>query len=285
MTLSLFALPRGGDGYTDKLYSDESLEELRALGTRFRAHAEDLKSWVRSGGPINPIWIRETHHLQKELHRTQCRAANRIFTSGQDDPARCLGAFVVYRRQRAWTRGEVVEPRESQRRNIEELMACKYAGGFERWGETDIAFVCDFCDGHLIWDDLEHVPTERAAQELAGSPIAPVSPTTDKPYWQARGMTLSTRESKEIVFAPVAIANHVPPEPASWRARLICPLCEDEGAQPQDKDDDEEVYRPNYEFEDLAALQEHFEWQHTSTSLPASLPISTAAPTNNCQIM
>ena len=167
---------------------------------------------------------------------------------------------------------------------MEELIACRYAGGFERLGDQDIAFVCDFCDGHLIWEDLESVPTSRSAQELAGSTIAPVSSGTDKPYWQARGLALSTGEQKEIVFAPVAIANHVPPEPAGWQARLICPLCEEEGARPQDKDDDEDAYHPDYEFEDLVALQEHLEWTHTSTALPASLPISAPA-TNNCLIM
>jgi hypothetical protein len=187
-----------------------------------------------------------------------------------------------------WNNSEIgYSERDYQRRYTEELLACKHIGGFERFGDQDIAFVCDFCDGHLVWEDLESVPTVRTAQELAASPISPVSPSTGNPYWQATATTLSTGQRREVVFAPVAIANHIPPLPADWQARVLCPYCEEESAQPRDKDDEEDVYRPETEFEDLAALQEHLEWQHSGRRIQDSIP-AVSIPTSsnsNCQIM
>lgn len=255
------------------------------MRSKFEAHTQNLKDWTRSGGPINPVWVRETHALQKELHRAQCRAARRIFTSGQEASPRCLGAFLVRRKQRAWSTGQVghVEG-EYQRRYLEELVACNKVGIFERFGDSDIAFICDFCDGHMLWEDLEGVPTVRSAQEAADSPISPVSPTTNTPHWQATGITLSSREEKQVVFAPIVIANHTAPQHGDWQAKLLCPYCQELGEQPQDEDDEEDLWRPDNEFDDVAALQEHLEWQHTAAP-PTTLPVSLPKSADSCQLM
>ena len=55
--------------------------------------------------------------------------------------------------------------------------------------------------------------------------------------------------------------------------------------QPQDEDDDEEAYRPDGEFEDIPALQEHLEWQHASTSLTRSQQEAASTSQNNCLII
>lgn len=272
---------------TDPRFVDESLEELRALGSKFYTHIQDLKGWIRTGGPINPIWTRETHALQKELHRTQCRAARRIYTSGQEATQRCLGAFLVRRKQRAWSTDQIGQLEgEYQRRYLDELVACNSVGLFERFGDQDIAFICDFCDGHVVWDDLEGVPSVRSAQENASSPISPVSPTTNNPYWQATGFARSSRQEKQVIFAPIAVANHIAPKHGDWQAKLVCPYCEELGEQPQEEDDEEETWRPDGEFDDVAALQEHLEWQHTAASaLPTTIPIALPTATDKCQIM
>lgn len=265
---------------------DESLEELRALRSKFNGHIQTLKDWVRTGGPINPIWVRDTHTLQKELHRAQCRAARRIYTSGQEATQRCLGAFLVRRKQRAWSTGTIGQVEgEYQRRYLDELLACNRVGLFERFGDQDIAFICDFCDGHLIWEDLDGVPSVRSAQMNADSPISPVSPGTNNPYWQATGGARSVPQEKQVVFAPIAVANHMAPQHGDWQARLVCPYCEEVGEQPQEEDDDEDAWHPEAEFEDVAALQEHLEWQHTAApSLPTAIPILPKA-TDKCQVM
>ncbi|KND93713.1 hypothetical protein TOPH_01475 [Tolypocladium ophioglossoides CBS 100239] len=268
--------------------ADESIEELRALRARFYAHVQGLKDWSRSGGPINPIWVRDTHALQKDLHRSQCRAARRIFTSDQESSKRCLGAFLVCRLQRqglsSRRRNGGAAEGDYQRSQLEELGMCTKIGGFERFGDEDIAFICDFCDGHLVWEDLESVPTSRTSPEATNSPASLLSPTTTNPQWQATGTTLSGLREKPVVFAPLAVANHIAPLHGDWQAGLLCPFCEGEAQQPQDEDDDGEPYHPDNEFDDVAALQEHLEWQHTPTALPVAL--SAALPsTNNCQIM
>ena len=269
--------------------ADESVEELRALHARFRTHVQSLKDWSRSGGPINPIWVRDTHALQKDLHRAQCRAARRIFTSDRESSKRCLGAFLVRRLQRrvvasSKRNGTAPEATDYERRQLEELDMCIRTGGFERFGDEDIAFICDFCDGHLVWEDLESVPTSRAAPESTNSPASLLSPTTE-PQWQATGTTLSGPQARNVVFAPLAIANHMAPLHGDWQARLLCPFCEDEAQQPQDEDDDDdELYRPDHEFEDVAALQEHLEWQHTAGALSLALPAALPSP-KSCQIM
>lgn len=161
---------------------------------------------------------------------------------------------------------------------------CTKVGGFERFGDEDIAFVCDFCDGHLVWEDLESVPT-RTAPEAPNPPASQPSPPTTNPQWQATGTSLSGPRQKPVVFAPLAVASHMAPLHGDWQARLLCPFCEEAAQQPRDEDDDEEAYRPDHEFEDVAALQEHLEWQHTAAAaLPVALPAALPS-TNSCRIM
>ena len=163
-------------------------------------------------------------------------------------------------------------------------MACKSVGNFERFGQQDIAFVCDFCDGYMIWEDLDNVPTVRTAQDAATSPISPVSPTSGNPYWQATGATRSTLQDKQVIFAPVVVANHMAPPVGEWQSKLICPFCEEEGDKPLDEDDEEDTWKADQGFEDVEALREHLEWRHGGNS---GLVNQIAMPqgTNSCQIM
>ncbi|EWG43367.1 hypothetical protein FVEG_04876 [Fusarium verticillioides 7600] len=263
-------------------WPDESIEELRALKAQFTAHIEQIRDWSRSGGPINPIWVRETHSLQRKLHRAQCRAARRIYSSEKEGSARCLGAFLVYRQQRQWTLNKIVpDEAEYSRRYREELRLCNTIGSFKRFGDRDIAFVCDYCDGHIVWEDIENMPSIRTFQEAAASPILTLSPTIDNPHWQATAFTLSGHQEKQVVFAPVAIANHMAPQPRDWQAGLLCPYCEVESTEPQEQYDDEDAYRPDLGYEDMEAFQEHLEWQHTVMA-----PTSQAqATSDNCIVM
>ncbi|KAF4984234.1 hypothetical protein FZEAL_522 [Fusarium zealandicum] len=271
-----------GQIYYETDRKHESVEELRALRVQFVAHVENIREWGRSGGPINPIWVRETHHLQRKLHRSQCRAARRIYNSEKEASSRCLGAFLVHRRQREWTTNRTVpDEAEYMRRYREELRLCNVVGSFKRFGEHDIAFVCDYCDGHIIWEDIENMPSLRTFQEAAASPILTLSPTTDNPHWQATAFTLAGHQEKQVVFAPVAIANHVAPQHRDWLASLLCPYCEEDSTEPQEQYDEEDAYRPELGYEDMAAFQEHLEWQHTVTA-PTS---QVQAPSDNCLVM
>ncbi|KAH7152075.1 hypothetical protein B0J13DRAFT_254924 [Dactylonectria estremocensis] len=271
-----------GQDYYENDRKHESLEELRALKAHFHTHMQNLRDWSRSGGPINPVWVRETQDLQRQLHRAQCRAARRIFTSEKEASSRCLGAFLVYRKQREWTRNRAV-PDESEyhRRYREELQLCNSVGSFQRFSDRDVAFVCDFCDGHIVWEDLEAMPSLRTFQEAAASPILTLSPTTDNPHWQATGFSRSNHEEKQIVFAPVAIANHVAPQHRDWLAGLLCPYCEDESAEPQEEYDEDDAYHPDLGYEEIETFREHLEWQHTITAPTSSQP----AKTDSCLVM
>jgi hypothetical protein len=193
-----------------------------------------------------------------------------------------LGAFLVYRQQRKWTLDKTVpDELEYSQRYREELRLCNAIGSFKRFGDRDIAFVCDYCDGHIIWEDIENMPSIRTFQEAAASPILTLSPTPDNPHWQATGFTQSGHQEKQVVFAPVAIANHVAPQHRDWLAGLLCPYCETESTVPQEQYDDEDAYRPDLGYEDMAALQEHLEWQHIVTA-----PTSQAqATSNDCIVM
>ncbi|KAK5993681.1 hypothetical protein PT974_07117 [Cladobotryum mycophilum] len=264
----------------------ESIEELRTLRAKFHAHTQNLKDWSRSGGPINPIWVRETQALKRELHRAQCRAAMRVFTSSHEASQRCLGAFLVHRTQRApGGAGTGSEEEDYEKKCLEELKACRTVGTFQRFGEQDIAFVCDFCDGHVVWTDLERMPTSRTVQAApTHPPTASATLLPSNANWQATGVTHSGEHQKQIVFAPVAIANHGVPAHGDWEARLLCPLCEEIGEQPQDEDDEEETWRPDDQFDDLASLQEHLEWQHATSTLPVALP-AVIPSSDNCAIM
>ncbi|KAG6096549.1 hypothetical protein E4U31_005379 [Claviceps sp. LM219 group G6] len=277
----------------DRTY--ETIRELGLLRTRFIAHVRQLKDWSRSGGPINPVWIRETQSLQQDLHRAQCRAAGRIFTSLHESSQRCLGAFLVRRAQRAVAASNLPPPSSQQQqqqqqqgqghqqqdmtekqikeRQLRELGACTQTGSFSRF-EDDVAFICDFCDGHLLWTDLESVPMRRIPTYKplplpSPSPSASASASasgggfiTDT-CWQATGLTSTGPEEKTVIFAPVVIANHVVPVHGDWRARMTCPYCEEDSQQPQEKDDEEPVVERREDvFEDVGEMQAHLEWLH-----------------------
>ncbi|KAI2470295.1 hypothetical protein F4781DRAFT_182283 [Annulohypoxylon bovei var. microspora] len=276
---------------------NESLEDLRILCTRFELHTQTFKDWVRSGATIDPSWIRETLELRRDLHRAQCRAARRIHAAQQVDSAtgsersRCLGALQVYRVQ---SRRDV--------RVEEEREVCAQTGRFERFGERDVAFVCDFCDGFIVWEDMRAVPTARLVQHPVQAQTLPThntntntpnsaTSTTPTPSstqssdrdtngpgvdgdegtpasanWQARGIALSSGEAKTIVFAPVAIANHLPPEVADFRCRILCPQCDEYYYEEQGDDDMDRVRytQDDRGLDSVKAFQEHLEWSHAS---------------------
>lgn len=324
------------------LKTGDSLDELRALRTRFDLHAQTFKDWARAGGPINPLWVRETSALRRELHRAQCRAARRVFNTEQDTAARCLGAFLVFRQQRrverergrereGEARGELPrwrqqlqeqqEQQQQQQQNnqqtdslhppaphqqqqqsqqqqqqhgpaaprrrasLESLVpACNAVGTFQRFGERDIAFACDYCDGFIVWEDVAAMPATRR----------PLLPGDAQPNWQAAASRASSEseegeggeEKKTIVFAPVAIANHMGPPRGHWLARLTCPYCDQYTYVDQGYDGEEELRYAQDEagFPDLRAFQEHLEWHHTSLSVPLSVP-ALAATASKCTIM
>lgn len=158
-------------------------------------------------------------------------------------------------------------------------MVCNSVGAFERFGDEDVAFVCDFCDGYIVWEDLERVPTTRSIWN--GYELPEGDPLNIIREWKAAGMAQSNQEAKEVVFAPIAVASHIPPTRGDWQAMLLCPLCEVEGKAARDLDDEEDPYVTSNRFSDLDALQEHLEWQHgTGAYLPAAIP-----STNSCVIM
>ncbi|KAK8065297.1 hypothetical protein PG997_012044 [Apiospora hydei] len=265
----------------------ESLDDLRELCSQFELHTKLFKDWAKMGGPINPVWATETISLRRELHRAQCRAARRIFNSEQETSVRCLGAFQVYRVQRT--------PDNPQQRQLEELMTCNEVGKFERYGDLDLAFICDFCDGYLVWEDLREMPTRRttkqdttnggggngnendnnnnddsgsgsvsgsigATEATSSTAMAPGAQDT----WHAQGFKRSDGEEKAVVFAPVAIANHLPTEPGDFQARILCPYCEDYVGYEQG-DGEMEAVKWNQDergFDDVISFQEHLEWSH-----------------------
>ncbi|KAK3326258.1 hypothetical protein B0H66DRAFT_153079 [Apodospora peruviana] len=303
-----------GQFYYQNDRTAESIVELRALRAKFENHAQNFKDWARQGGPINPIWARDTTDLKRELHRAQCRAARRIFAAEQEG-TRCLGAFQVYRQQKrnelerqkrlkdreelppwqqqheraasdeaARERGEVPSVDPVRRSSLEELVPCCNAvGKFERFTEHDVAFVCDFCDGFIVWPNLQTMPSART----------PLPHGSTYPNWQARGVTHEAPpEEKSVVFAPLAIANHLAPEPGDWRSRVLCPYCDEYTYFDQGKDSEEDVKYAQDEkgFEDLEAFQAHLEWYHTAMAVPAvslpTLPLPLpAAAKSNCRVM
>lgn len=293
------ALVNGRTYYENDRITD-SLEDLRILCTRFELHTQTFKDWVRSGCSSSnnsdfdaDALARETTTLRRDLHRAQCRAARRVHVAQQQlvasgARARCLGALQVYRLHQ-------------QSNNVpvdEERRACAQAGRFERHGERDVAFVCDFCDGFLVWDDLRAMPSTRLQQQplqpAPGDEVEPQSATsttpavaperTDNrnsstggggtstgsgsgtPNWQAHGISMTNGEGKTIVFAPVAVANHLPPDAGEWRSRILCPYCDEYYYEEQGDDDMERVryQQDDRGFDGIKAFQEHLEWSHTS---------------------
>jgi hypothetical protein len=321
-----------------KTKTAESLQELSSLLTKFEFHAQNFKDWARQGGPINPVWARETVQLRRDLHRAQCRAARRIFATVQDGN-RCLGAFQVYRQQKRneadrqrrqrdkeelppWQReqrdsddqagavedeedpvaarqhgvssmGELLAsmsppPQEGERvrrrrkGSMEELVpTCNAVGRFQRLqgGSQDAAFVCDFCEGYIVWPDLSSMPSERM-------PLPPTA-VSGYPHWQAKGVSAETGEEKTVVFAPLAIANHMPPEPGDWQAGLMCPYCDEDTYVDEGEDSSELKYVQDEKgFPDLEAFRAHLEWYHTAMPVPPLSALASKLPsTENCRVM
>ncbi|KAI1310154.1 hypothetical protein F5Y03DRAFT_51269 [Xylaria venustula] len=327
----------------------DSLDELRELCSRFQEHSQNLKYWVRAGGPIEPEWPAETRWLRRELHRAQCRAVRRIHDDLDESSSRprCLGALIVWRsqqrqefhkshspshssqsqhqRQRPLHRENPIIPRisttQSNSTSNDEIVACNSTGTFQRIGpgNQDIAFVCDFCDGFLVWEDLRSMPSTRQRPATSQSNIVenwaatafshPRSQAHPSKYpstsWPDSDVELedkisnpnfgSTRarelrpeadtelkgEEKTIIFPPVAIANHLPPDLGEWQASLLCPLCDEYYYEEQGADDMDRVRYTQDErgFESVASLQEHFEWTH------ANLLGNVAPTSSSCGIM
>lgn len=157
---------------------------------------------------------------------------------------------------------------------LEELVpACNMVGHFERFGDRDVAFTCDFCDGFIVWEDLARLPPSL-------NPAALHANVTAQPNWQAKGTSLSSAEEKTVVFAPLAIANHLAPEMGDWQARILCPYC-DEYDYYEAGDEGETRYTQDEKgFGSLKEFQQHLEWYHTSVTVP-SLP----AAAKNCVVM
>lgn len=182
-------------------------------------------------------------------------------------------------------------PENPQQRSLEELVACNQTGKFERFGDHDIAFVCDFCDGFIIWDDLREMPSSKtlvaeSAESAESAEVVEVpeptsatsmAPAQDKD-WKATGFRSTDGTEKTIVFAPVAIANHMPPLPGEWQARILCPFCEDYYTEEQGEDDMERIKWHPHEggFSDMIEFEEHLEWSHAPTTLSGS---------SNCSVM
>ncbi|EFX04442.1 hypothetical protein CMQ_1370 [Grosmannia clavigera kw1407] len=380
-----------GQFYYENDRRTESIRELRALRAQFDRHAQTFKDWLRTGGPVSPLWARETVDLGRQLHRAQCRAARRIYNAEHEDGgsgARCLGAFLVYRRLReqeerrtrtrsrpplervpTWKRQQMqMQKREEQRYagreqlsrassqddgdielsglppldpemdakkatstivaeetagsssssspspygtkprlSLEDLVPdCNAVGTFERFGDQDVVFICDFCDGHIVWEDVHRLPHTRtnalsySADPLSPSESEPRLPFTtqdtqrppvaappsprgpdDYPRWQATAMALSNRDKERtIVFPPLAIANHLPPTGGDWEARLWCPYCDEYMYYDSAEGDNTKYAQGEFGFLSLNAFQEHLEWYHTALPIPA-LPVSS----NSCAVM
>src|SRR3569833_52923 len=296
--------------------ADESLAELRVLCSKFDFHAQSFKDWLRTGGPINPLWARDTIDLRRDLHRAQCRAAQRIFSADQEANTRCLGAFLVYRRLRQHgiqkqkgREGQALLPQFQQDQQIRDesieadnpyqgaaeeprrgsleaaVPDCNRVGTFERFGDRDVVFVCDYCDGHLVWVDVKQMPSTRTDP-------APLAQST-YPNWQASARSQSTGEEKTIVFAPLVIANHLAPGGGvGWEARIWCPFCDEYTYYDQVDDEQTRYAQDEGGFTDVQSFQDHLAWHHTAIGMP-SLPALSSLPalpslstsSKNCTVM
>ncbi|KAB5575613.1 hypothetical protein GE09DRAFT_1092696 [Coniochaeta sp. 2T2.1] len=216
---------------------------------------------------------------------------NRVGGSEEGVGGRCLGAEIVHRAWKGrkkdagtetkWREGEIAGWRQEEERrkgkgivrqrerrgSLEGVVpVCNSVGRFERLGSEDMAFVCDYCDGFMVWPNLAEVPDERSR---------PGSLTAEGyPNWAARGRRCTVKEeeeeTKDVVFAPLAIANHVPPRHGEWMSRIVCPYCEeytyiDSG----DDGDGERKWTPEQEgFESVERFGEHLAWSHSAMAKP-----------------
>ncbi|KAI1129473.1 hypothetical protein F5Y10DRAFT_238338 [Nemania abortiva] len=339
-----------GRFYYENDQQADSLDELRELCTRFQQHAQNLKYWVRAGGPIEPDWAVETRWLRRELHRAQCRAVRRIHDDLEESSSRprCLGALLVWRSQQRHQSNPSQPSQPQPQPHLEgrristttttttqpnltlngEIAACNLTGKFQRLGaeNRDMAFVCDFCDGFLVWEDLRSMPSARqhAPTSPAGMfenwaatgfthPRSNLQPSSYPPFpgqdssveledrrstsnfqttpgqTTARGPDTEVEtelkgEEKTIIFPPVAIGNHLPPEPGEWQAPLLCPLCDDYYYEEQGDNDMDRVRYTQDErgFESVAMLQEHLEWSHAGL-IPGLTNVTSKS--SSCEVM
>ncbi|KLU89934.1 hypothetical protein MAPG_08901 [Magnaporthiopsis poae ATCC 64411] len=164
---------------------------------------------------------------------------------------------------------------------------CNAIGGFEKFGDRDVAFACDYCDGFLVWEDLDRMPSRTRNLELRLQ-----HPSTANggygyyggyPDWQAEALSVSTGEPKGVVFAPVAIANHLPPDNGDWRARVLCPYCDEYTYFDQGEEGGETKYaQDDRGLLGMTEFQEHLEWYHGAGLLPMpSMPTKKT----NCTVM
>jgi hypothetical protein len=152
----------------------------------------------------------------------------------------------------------------TRRESLEALVPdCNKVGTFERFGDADVAFICDFCDGHIVWAGV------------AGMPAARTQPTSAVdaryPNWAASAPSPTPGEApRSVVFAPLAVANHLPPQgPQAWEARLWCPFCDEYTYHGQFDDEQTRYAQPDEGFETLADFQAHLEFWHTAMPVPS----------------
>lgn len=164
------------------------------------------------------------------------------------------------------------------------MPVCNAVGRFQRLGSGesshDVAFVCDFCEGFLVWPDLQSMPSTRMA--------LPATAVGGYPHWQAGGTSAESGEDKAVVFAPLAIANHMAPEPGDWQAGVVCPFCEEETYLDGGEDSAEMRYvQDESGFPDLEAFRAHLEWYHTALPVPPISTLASALPAaaSNCGVM
>ena len=197
--------------------------------------------------------------------------------------------------------GQEQEQEQERRGSLEELVPwCNAVGRFQRLpGTDDVAFVCDYCEGYIVWPDLQSMPSVRAPPADAagaatmggagsGSSSSSSSSSSSYPHWQAQGFSAATGEEKTVVFAPLAIANHTPPGPGDWQAGLVCPFCEEATYLDQGEDNSELRYvRDENGFPDLEAFRGHLEWYHTALPVPPISSLASVLPSavSNCAVM
>jgi hypothetical protein len=83
------------------------------------------------------------------------------------------------------------------------------------------------------------------------------------------------KEEKDVVFAPLAIANHLPLRKGEWMARTVCPFCEDYTYFDQGDGDGERKWGTDGEgFEGVEEFTEHLGWTHTALPRPEVMGLS-----------
>ncbi|KAK4679602.1 hypothetical protein QC764_205610 [Podospora pseudoanserina] len=177
---------------------------------------------------------------------------------------------------------------------------CNQIGRFQRLNSgnpsespfNDAAFICDFCNGYLVWPDLRTMPSVRSTlpQQPPPDPLSPAydSKTVNNgyPHWQASGLSCTANEPKTLVFAPLAIANHMPPEPGEWQAGIVCPYCEEDTYLDEGEDSGEMKYvMDDKGFGSVEEFREHLEWYHTAMAVPKLEDVVPEVVRGSCGVM